>query len=414
MTIPTESPHITQLKTRCHGGEENFKLDEHTTCIFSATSSKAVSLQNYADLTLPDRLIDLVLRRKSVQVSWQDIRKLWLETLRSSSSEANLHQLYHNMLRHLREALQQSDIVNLSDAIQQMTVRSLLPTLVKGLSERDLNAIYADQQNKLTFLLDPNPVRTGWMQRINMMRCSMRAAAVFKKHIKLRANGKKPRQSDLLDGCVELLPPLGLDRALDAIVTVHTAVNGPPGAALSCLALELYRQPLWRERIQKELAPLPLTTFLQAPFKQAPLLFAFVREVLRVWNVPVVARSARTEMEIAGQKIARDSAIIMSPYFIHRNPEYWSEPDSFKPERWLEEKEMQPGTYVPFGWAPKSCIGSQLGLFQMMLLGHLLCLKFDFMLNENAQPHVVMTALPTPVGFDGTLLERSEGTCDEV
>ena len=92
MTIPTESPHITQLKTRCHGGEENFKLDEHTTCIFSATSSKAVSLQNYADLTLPDRLIDLVLRRKSVQVSWQDIRKLWLETLRSSSSEANLQQ----------------------------------------------------------------------------------------------------------------------------------------------------------------------------------------------------------------------------------------------------------------------------------------------------------------------------------
>lgn len=413
MAIPTESPHISALKQRCHAGEENFKLNDHTACIFSAAASKTVSKENYADLTLPDRLIDLILRRKSAAVSWQEIRMLWLDTLRNATSPTALLQLHGDMAAHLHQAEQSASAVNFNDVIQHMVVRTLLPQLVSGLSEQDTRVIYADQQNKLAYLLDPEPKPQTWRQRLSMMRHSMRTASVFRKHIKLRARGKLPGQADLLDASVRLLDRLGMDRAVDAMVTVHTAVNGPPGAALSCLAFELSRQPLWAEKIREELQPLSLTEFCQAPMKRAPLLYAFVREVLRMWNVPVVARTARTDISIAGQEILQDSAIIMSPYFIHRNPRYWHDPDLFRPERWLEEKETQPGSYVPFGWAPKSCIGSQLGLCQMMLLGHLLSCRYKLQLPADAAPYVVMTALPTPVGFCGRVLADKRGNADE-
>jgi cytochrome P450 len=414
MANPAESPQITELKQRCHGGEENFSLNERTTCIFSAAASKAVSKENYADLTLPDRLIDLLLRRKSAAVSWQEVRMLWLDALRNTTSADALQHLYDEMAAFLAQAHRSAQTVNFSDLIQKMVVRSLLSRLVIGLSEQDSSLIYADQDNKLAYLLDPNPKRQTWLERFSMMRHSMNTAAVFRKLIKQRAAGKAPRQPDLLDGCVSLLDRLGMDRAVDAMVTVHTAVNGPPGAALSCLAYELTQHSDWAEQLRQEMGNLPLAAFCQAPMKRAPKLTAFVREVLRMWNVPVVARSARTDIEIAGHKIVRDSAIIMSPYFIHRNPGYWQDADCFKPERWLEEKEMTPGTYVPFGWAPKACIGSQLGLFQMMLLGRLLCTDYQLQLADNAKPHIVMTALPTPVDFCGWVHTGTKDSANEI
>lgn len=338
---------------------------------------------------------------------------LWLDTLRNATSATALLQLHGDMAAHLHQAEQSASAVNFNDVIQHMVVRTLLPQLVSGLSEQDTRVIHADQHNKLAYLLDPEPKPQTWRQRLSMMRHSMRTASVFRKHIKLRARGKLPSQADLLDASVRLLDRLGMDRAVDAMVTVHTAVNGPPGAALSCLAFELSRQPVWAEKIREELQLLPLAEFCQAPMKRAPLLYAFVREVLRMWNVPVVARTARTDMSIAGQEILQDSAIIMSPYFIHRNPRYWHDPDLFRPERWLEEKETQPGSYVPFGWAPKGCIGSQLGLCQMMLLGHLLSCRYRLQLPADAAPYVVMTALPTPVGFYGRVLADKRGNTDE-
>lgn len=414
MAIPVESPQITELKQRCHGGEENFSLNEQTTCIFSAAAAKTVSKQNYADLTLPDRLIDLLLRRKSAAVSWQEVRKLWLDTLRNTSSAEALQHMHAEMAAYLAQAHETGKVVNFSDLIQTMVVRTLLPHLVSGLSPQDAQQIYADQANKLAYLLDPQPKRQTWFERLNMMRHSMNTAAVFRKQIKLRSAGKAKRQPDLLDGCVALLSRLGMDRAVDAMVTVHTAVNGPPGAALSCLAFELTQHPDWAAQLRDEMRHLSLQDFCQAPMKRAPKLTAFVREVLRMWNVPVVARSARTDIEIAGHKIVRDSAIIMSPYFIHRNPGYWQDADSFKPERWLEEKEMTPGSYVPFGWAPKACIGSQLGIFQMLLLGRLLCTDYQLRLADNARPHIVMTALPTPVDFCGNVLLVTEDRTNEI
>lgn len=45
---------------------------------------------------------------------------------------------------------------------------------------------------------------------------------------------------------------------------------------------------------------------------------------------------------------------------IHRDPEYYPDPDRFDPERFSEERKhtIVPSTYLPFGSGPRNCIGT--------------------------------------------------------
>ncbi|ROQ28730.1 MULTISPECIES: cytochrome P450 [Gammaproteobacteria] len=404
MTLPKENEDITALKKRCHSGDENFSLGPNTHCIFSATAAKEFSQKNYQDLTLPDRLIDILRRRSSSVVSWQEIRSGWIDVLKNQNTAPALKELYERM-SHFWEVASLEAETDFSDLIQWMTVGSLLPSLVNDLSGEERQLIEADQKNKLSFLL-AEKTSVSARQRWLMAWRSMRAASVFRRAIKRRS--KEEQRPDLLQTVVQLLPRLGMDRAVDAMVTVHTAVNGPPGAALGCLAFELSRRPEWMVRIREQLDGVSIDDFCQSPMTVSSDLMAFVREVLRMWNVPVVFRNARKALDVAGQQMSLDASVIMSPYFIHRNPQYWPDPDIFKPERWLERQQLVSGTYVPFGWAPKHCVGAQLGTVQMLLLGYLLTKDFSIEVDERSRPHIVMTALPTPMDFKGKVVPRTE------
>ena len=67
-----------------------------------------------------------------------------------------------------------------------------------------------------------------------------------------------------------------------------------------------------------------------------------------------------------------------------RLPEYFEEPDSFIPERWLkkESKRTHPFLLLPFGHGPRSCIGRRLAeqnIHTLMLHVRGIYLEFYFL-----------------------------------
>ncbi|KAF7194940.1 Cytochrome P450 monooxygenase [Pseudocercospora fuligena] len=61
-----------------------------------------------------------------------------------------------------------------------------------------------------------------------------------------------------------------------------------------------------------------------------------------------------------GYTIPRGSTFSMSHYIQHMNPEYFPEPEKFKPERYLGDVKETMRYLVPFGRGPRACLGMNL------------------------------------------------------
>lgn len=84
----------------------------------------------------------------------------------------------------------------------------------------------------------------------------------------------------------------------------------------------------------------------------------------------VLGRQAIAEDEIAGFYIPAQQMLLMSPYALHRHPEFWERPSQYIPERFEERNNTtRPRfTYIPFGAGPRTCIASTFAGLQARLI----------------------------------------------
>jgi cytochrome P450 len=96
-----------------------------------------------------------------------------------------------------------------------------------------------------------------------------------------------------------------------------------------------------------------------------------VDETLRLYPPAwITNRQAIAEDEILGHRIPAGAFVSLSPYVLHRHPNYWDHPDEFDPERFA------PGggsgrprfAYFPFGGGPRQCIGQSMALVEAQLV----------------------------------------------
>lgn len=95
-----------------------------------------------------------------------------------------------------------------------------------------------------------------------------------------------------------------------------------------------------------------------------------VNETLRLWPpIPGTDRQVTKPytMNLAdGRQIEMEvNDVLWLPIMgVHMDPKYWPEPERFDPERFSDtnKKNIQPGTFTPFGSGQRACIASRFAL----------------------------------------------------
>lgn len=83
-----------------------------------------------------------------------------------------------------------------------------------------------------------------------------------------------------------------------------------------------------------------------------------------------IGRRVVRDYRIGDYTIPARSIILMSPYVVHRDPRWFSQPERFDPDRWLPERaEARPKfAYFPFGGGARVCIGERFASMEGVLL----------------------------------------------
>ena len=95
-------------------------------------------------------------------------------------------------------------------------------------------------------------------------------------------------------------------------------------------------------------------------------------EVDQLWEYPVLP----------------GTLVVISPYALHRHPEFWPEPEQFQPERFREAPEgLHRFAYIPFGAGPRLCIGSQFATLEAQLILAMVTQRFGLELAPGPEIH---------------------------
>lgn len=162
------------------------------------------------------------------------------------------------------------------------------------------------------------------------------------------------------------------DRQLrDEVITFLLAGHETTANALSWTWYLLARHPEHARRLREELdavldgRPPALDDLPRLPFTRMVL-----EESLRLFPpVVVIPRQANAAAEIGGYAIPADMGVIISQYVVHRHPDFWPDPEQFRPERHTPEQSAARHrfAYLPFGAGPRQCIGNEFALMEGQL-----------------------------------------------
>lgn len=98
---------------------------------------------------------------------------------------------------------------------------------------------------------------------------------------------------------------------------------------------------------------------------------AVVKETLRLYPPAyLLGRVTTGAASVGGCDVGGATPVMVNVFGMHRRPDYFAEPDTFRPERFLDgaEGKIAPGAYLPFGAGPRVCIGNHFALMETQLL----------------------------------------------
>ncbi|CAN1223779.1 Cytochrome P450 71AU50 [Linum grandiflorum] len=153
---------------------------------------------------------------------------------------------------------------------------------------------------------------------------------------------------------------------------------------------ELILNPESMKRVQHELTEVikPDSVVEESDISNLPFLHAVVKETLRLHPVAplLLPRSPTESCHVGGYTIPEGAKVFLNVWAMHRDPDYWTNPSSFCPGRFVNEGLDYMGNnfhYLPFGSGRRFCAGFQLGEKMVMYVLATFLHMFDWEVPED-------------------------------
>ncbi|HSV85100.1 MAG TPA: cytochrome P450 [Levilinea sp.] len=162
--------------------------------------------------------------------------------------------------------------------------------------------------------------------------------------------------------------PMTPEQVRDEVITILIAGHETVASALTWSCYLLAKNPPQWEQMHAEVSRV-LGANLPTPASliDIPLTGQVFSEALRLYPPAwLITRKAIEADQIDGIDIPAGASIIISPYAVHRHPQFWEDPERFDPSRFSPEREINRPrfAYIPFGGGPRLCIGDQFAMIE--------------------------------------------------
>ncbi|GMJ06012.1 cytochrome P450, family 76, subfamily C, polypeptide 4 [Hibiscus trionum] len=217
------------------------------------------------------------------------------------------------------------------------------------------------------------------------------------KRMELRASDSMPRSGDFLDVLLDQCQQNGSDFTRQNIkpLILDLFIAGSDTSALTTewAMAELLRKPEVLQKTKRELIEVigGGRAVQESDIDELPYLQAVVKETMRLHPAAplLLPYKAKTDVEICGYTIPKNAQLLVNAWAIGRDPNYWTDPLSFCPERFIGSRFDFRGRdfeYIPFGAGRRICSGLPLAVRMVHLMLASMIHSFDWKLPQGIGP----------------------------
>jgi cytochrome P450 len=175
----------------------------------------------------------------------------------------------------------------------------------------------------------------------------------------------------LLDARDEDGHPMTDEEVRDELVTALVAGHETTAITLAWAFESILSHPEVLGRLREELATVVKGDDGSLDLErlgELSYLDAIIKETLRLRPViAVVGRLLQRPMNLAGFEVPANTIVTPCVHLAHHDPEYYSDPEAFRPERFLGGN-PEPDIWLPFGGGIRRCIGAAFAMLEMKVV----------------------------------------------
>ncbi len=270
--------------------------------------------------------------------------------------------------------------------VSRETKASVLEISLRALFGNALTALVTHcGEDPFAWLSDANARDLEFARRFRSLSKHAEAMVDFRRRDGIRDVGSDWLGKFLSSPQGQGLGAISKEELASQLLTLLVAGYETTSSVLDTTWYLLARHPDIAATIQKEVSQMPVEAGDWTLAKTESLGYTgqVLMEVMRLYPPGwLLTRRSSRDSALGQSQCPAGADVFVSPYLIHRHPEHWADPESFRPSRFADNSASRADAYLPFGVGARRCIGDTFAMYVMKIHIAMVLRQIDLRLPE--------------------------------